>query len=126
MFRQAEVQKAIFDKLTTGLTVSVYDVVPQDPTFPYVVIGEDTALAWDTDDSTGTDSTLTIHTWSRYQGRKETKDIMQDIYEQLNRVSLTLTAGEVIMIDYEFAETFLDSDGESRHGVMRFRILTEG
>jgi len=126
MIRQAEVQKAIYDKLTDTLLTPVYDDVPQNGSFPYIVIGEDTSLSWDTDDSKGTESTLTLHVWSRKRGRKETKDIMQDVYEQLHRASLTLSAGEVITIDFEFGETFLDSDGESRHGVMRFRALTEG
>ena len=44
---------------------------------PYVVIGDDTSAQWDTDDTVGSENTLTLHVWSRYYGRAEVKDIMQ-------------------------------------------------
>jgi len=61
--RQAEIQKAVFDLLVIGVDPTpVYDDVPQGASFPYVVIGDDTSIPWDTDDSVGSESTLTIHT----------------------------------------------------------------
>lgn len=102
----------------------VYDDVPQETPFPYVVIGDDTSIEWDQDCSTGSESTITLHTWSRYSGRMETKLMLQAIYGALHRNELTITGGHNVVCHAEFQESFLDPDGETRHGVIRFRLLT--
>lgn len=121
---QAQIQAAIFAKLQTVGTV--YDHVPQESAFPYIVIGDDTSTPWDTDDSTGSESTCTIHVWSRQRGRKEVKTIMQAIYDAMHRQELTITGGALVECAAEFQESFLDPDGITRHGVIRFRLITEG
>lgn len=108
---------------TSGYTI--YDHVPQDASFPYVVIGEGTATQWDTDDSTGSDATVTIHTWSRYRGRKEVKEMQRQIYNALHRYDLPVTGLNTVTVEWEHSETLLDPDGLTRHGILRFRIITE-
>ena len=122
---QWQIQQAIFARLEAELDTPVYDHVPQGSAYPYINIGEDTALQWDTDDSTGSESTLTIHTWSRQYGRRETKQIMRQIYNALHRAELDIAGGLFVTCEWEFAESFVDPDGVTRHGVMRFRILSE-
>jgi hypothetical protein len=122
---QWEVQKAIFNKLDTGLDIPTYDHVPQGATLPYVTIGEDTATSWDTDDSTGSESTLTIHVWTREAGRRDVKVIMNDIYGLLHRQRFAIDGSILVDCFWEFAETFMDPDGVTRHGVLRFRIIEE-
>jgi hypothetical protein len=128
--RQWEIQKAIYEELSTFVPLTdivkgVYDDVPEQKEFPYVNIGEDTAIAWDTDDSDGTESTLTIHTWSRAPGRKECKEIMQVIYGALHRLEISVDTLHTVFLHWEFSETFLDPDGKTRHGVQRFRYVGE-
>jgi hypothetical protein len=128
--KEWSIQEAVFKRLKdyeplTDLISAVYDHVPQNAVYPYVVIGDDTSIAWDTDDSLGSESTLTIHVWSRLRGRKETKLIQEQIYNALNRYELEITGLHTIDIISEFAETFLDADGITRHGVQRFRLITE-
>jgi len=124
-------QAAVFAKLSNDLNVPVYDAVPQPEDggdiaeFPYVTIGEDTFTPFDTDNSIGYDATLTIHTWSRQRGRKETKEIQQEIYNALHRQTLTVAGFHFINLAFEFADTFVDSDGLTRHGVQRFRCIIE-
>lgn len=120
-----ELQKAIFTTLDTGLTVPVYDDVPQGASFPYVSIGEDTSIQWDTDLDDGTESTLTIHVWSRSPGRKEAKELLDSIHGLLHRKTLTVTGASPVFCYYEFAETLLDPDGETRHGVTRYRAVID-
>jgi hypothetical protein len=48
---------------------------------------------------------------------------MGDIYDSLHRASLTVTGYDVVGIDQELSETFIDADGLTRHGVQRFRIF---
>jgi len=119
------IQTKVFGILTTGLTpIVVYDAVPQDTVaFPYVTIGDDTFNPFDGDDFTGFDSTLTIHTWSRTDGKAETKTIQGQIYDLLHRANLTILGYNVITIDQVFEDSFTDTDGLTRHGVQRYRIL---
>lgn len=120
----AAIQEAVFDCLSNaGLTV--YDNVPEDAAFPYVVIGEDTHAPFDTDDSLGAESTVTIHVWSRYRGKKEAKELQATIYNALTRAELSIDSHDLITIEFEYSDVLLDPDGITRHGVQRFRCLTE-
>jgi len=126
-------QLAIFTRLSSQLSVPVYDDPPNqldgqpELGFPFVTIGDDTGTPWDTDNSLGTSATVTIHVWSRYAGRKEVKTIFAAIYTALNRQSTNLTAPGYAFIDclYEFSEIIEDIDGRTRHGVCRYRVTME-
>lgn len=139
------IQEAIYDKLIGDNTLksalapnvqdstkgAIYDNVPQavdsgsDSVFPYVTIGDDTMLDWDTDTSQGKEATLTIHVWSRYRGRKEVKEIQGIIYDALHLSNLIITGYHSVLMLSEFSETLLDPDGLTRHGVQRFRLIVE-
>lgn len=126
-----ELQAAVFAKLSNDLSVPVYDAVPQPEDggdiaeFPFVTIGEDTLIPFDTVDSIGYDATLTIHTWSRQRGRKEVKELQQAIYDSLHRQVLTVSDYHFINMAFEYADSTVDSDGLTRHGVQRFRCIIE-
>lgn len=118
-------QQAIYTRLSDQLSVEVYDHVPQDAAYPYVTIGEGTESEWDTDDSLGIDATINIHVWSRYRGRKEVKQLQDQIYAALHRYDLPVSGADTVLVNFEFADSFVDPDGLTRHGVQRFRIITE-
>jgi hypothetical protein len=124
--RLAQAQKAIYDALTgspvAALVTGIYDHVDQGTAFPYVVIGEDAAGEFDTDTEQGDESLITIHSWSREKGRLQTKEIQEAIYEVLHRQDLTIQDAIFHSMFWEFSDSFLDPDGETRHGVMRFRL----
>lgn len=126
-----ELQTALYNRLTNELTVPVYDAVPQavdagdNSAFPYVTIGEDSASEFDTDTSTGFDTDVTIHVWSRYRGRREVKQIQQAIYDALHLHDLSVSGYHTVMVLFESADSFMDADGITRHGVTIFRIVTE-
>ena len=82
-------QKTVFDALDTDSTLQskvtdVYDFVPENTAFPYVKLGEDTAIDNGTKTLQGNEHTLVVHTFSRYRGSKEIKDIMARIYTLLH------------------------------------------
>lgn len=120
--RTLAIQKAVYTRLSQALSVPVYDDVPQSETFPYVVIGDDTATDFSGDAYLGTNATLTVHVWSQQSGRTETKAIQQQIDDALNRHKLAVDGLTVITLDREYIETTLDPDGRTRHGVQRFRL----
>lgn len=133
-------QTAIFDRLKNYADLAallandprpnisgaaVFDHVPQNAAFPYVVIGDTTTNEWDTDDSLGGDHTATIHAWSEDRGREEAKKIQAEIYNALHRHDLQVAGAVVVTCEFEYAETIVDTDGLTRQGITRFRILTE-
>jgi len=123
-----EVQEAIYyelshDLLLNAAVTGIYDNVLQEADYPYVVIGDDTIQGWDTDEANGINTTVTIHIWSKYNGKKEVKEIMDLIYRTLHKVRITIAGLHTVACLFEFSETLVDSDGQTRHGVMQFRIL---
>lgn len=122
---QVNIQMAVYQALTHISDMPpVYDDVPQNAAFPYIVIGDDTSIAFDDDCGTGFESTITLHVWSIYSGRKEVKDIMGAIYTCLHRQKLNITGGYAVTMNFEYQDTLLDPDGVTRHGIIRFRLLT--
>jgi hypothetical protein len=121
---QEEIQAAIYAKVY-AIGWPTFDHVPQETTFPYIVIGDDTSIPWDTDDSIGSETTCTIHVWSRHRGRKEVKEIMRTIYEALHRQELSIIGGALVECQAELEESFMDPDGLTRHGVIRFRLTVD-
>ena len=140
---QWPLQQAVYDALSgdsvlQGLTgqvpARVFDHVPQDlwaapdsdgnyP--PYVVIGQSKTQDFDSKTSNGCEQVLTIHSWSRHHGFKKTKEIMAAVVDALDRQSLIVAGHDLIQIRFEFSDTFLEEDGVTRHGLQRFRALTE-
>lgn len=121
---QEEIQAAIYAKVS-AIGYPTYDHVPQESAFPYIVIGDDTSIPWDTDNSIGSETTCTIHVWSRHRGRKEVKEIFRTLYEALHRAEFPIIGGALIECQAEFEESFMDSDGLTRHGVIRFRLIVD-
>jgi hypothetical protein len=111
------------DATLMGLVEGVYDDVPQDTDYPYIVVGEETTINAGTMTVDGLEHTLTIHVWSRYRGLKETKQIMERIYTLLHNSNLTVTGASLVNLRQEFSSTFVDADGLTRHGVIRFRAM---
>lgn len=128
---EAVAQQIIFSALNGNLSCPVYDDVAVLPDgqpvsgFPYAVIGHDTLAPFDTDDKTGASATVTIHVWSRAAGFKECKGIMGEIYARLHRAVLTKTGVTVVDSLWEFSDAFIDVDGETRHGVTRYRLTIQ-
>lgn len=104
----------------------IYDHVPPDAPAPYLVIGETTVTDWDTDDSRGLEAEATIHVWSEYRGRFETKQIQDAVYNVLHRATaLTVSGADVVDVFQTYADTEVDPDGMTRHGVQRITITLE-
>ena len=121
-------QKTVFDELDGDATLQakitdVYDFVPQGTTYPYVVVGEDTLTNNGTKTLDGNEHTIMVHSWSRYRGRKEVKDIMARIYELLNNSSLSVSGASLVNARAEFSDIIIDQDGITKHGVQRFRFV---
>lgn len=119
-------QAAIYTRLSgyAGMP-TVYDDVPENAAYPYIAIGEDTFVPWDTDDSVGTECTITLHVWSTARGKREAKAILGLMYDALHRYNLQVEGYEMLTLEFDFADVILDADGLTRHGVARYRTFLE-
>lgn len=110
---------------------AVYDHVPQannpedTARFPYLVIGDDTAAPFDTDDVDGEETTVTIHIWDRRRGRKRAKQVRDAVYNALHGTQLEPSGQHSVLCFFDFSESIPDPDPLSQHVVIRFRIVTQ-
>ena len=129
---QFPLQEAVYsalsndNTLTSTLGADIFDDVLEGTTYPFVELGNETAIDYSTKDVDGAEFTITLHVWSQYAGAKETKQIMDRIYDLLHNSSLTVTGFNLINLRFEFSDIMRDPDGKTRHGVMRFRAIILG
>ena len=123
-------QKAIHHQLThfpalnVLLSGRIYDAVPGDTVFPYIVIGADTMRRWDTKSYSGSNLTLSLHVWAQEAGRSMVKKIMMHMEEALLEVPLELENHHLVMLSTEFVQSYMEKDNQTAHGIMRLRALT--
>ena len=83
-----ELQTAIYARLDSSAQLKkavtgIYDYVPEETSFPYVVIGEVVSEPWNTKTTDGEAVTISLDIWSDQRGKK--RNILN--YE-INRTSL--------------------------------------
>ena len=129
---QFALQSAIYSSLSNDNTLTqvlgagVFDEVTEGATYPFVALGEETAVDYSTKDLVGGETTINIHIWSQYKGSKETKNIMDKIHDLLHDSNLTVSGFNLINLRFEYSDIMRDPDGVTRHGVMRFRAIILG
>jgi len=122
-----EIFTAVYMRLSSTLSVDVFDHVPQDyNVFPYVRIDPLTNNNNDTDFETGFISTVQIIGFSQYKGSQEVALLNSDIYDALHRYALpdTLSFG-ISTIHQTFSTIALEPDGKTRQSIQRFTIIFE-
>lgn len=124
----SELQKTIYNTLSgdvalTALVSGVFDDVPEDTAYPFVRIGEETITDNSTKDLQGQVMTITIHAFSEYRGKREVKQIMDAIYDAMHDNDMIVSGANLVNFRFEFMDIVTESDGITRHGVMRFRAV---
>lgn len=122
-FHHALVSDAALRTLLGG--ERVYDDVPVRGEFPYVTFGQSVERDWSAGAEDEREHTVTLHVWSRARGRKEAQAILSASRRVLHDAALVLDGHRLINLRHEFSEARRDSDGETFHGVARFRAVTQ-
>lgn len=110
--------------VTDLVSTRVYTDVPQNETFPYIVVRMDD-VDFSTKTWSGMDFTLEVHCFSRTNSPKQAGDIRSAVYNALHRQesALALDSGGVTDIQYETGSTFIEDDGVTWHGLIQFRFI---
>jgi hypothetical protein len=129
-------QQAVFAALTADAALTallganrIYDDVPQGSALPYLALGQTSVRDWSTGGDPGTDSgtehSFTVHAWSKARGKKEAHEILAAVRAALHDQPLALTGHRLINLRHETSDVRRDPDGETVHGLARFRAVTE-
>jgi hypothetical protein len=125
-------QRGIYQALagSSGLTTllsgaRIYDDAPQGAAFPFITLGQSVVRDWSTGTEDGAEHELTLHVWSRVGGKKQVQEIIEAIRGALHDQPLMLADHHLINLRHEFSEARLDPDGDTFHGIVRYRAVTE-
>ncbi len=125
-------QQAIYSAVTADAALNtligpprLYDDVPQNAVHPYLTLGQSTTRDWSTSTEPGDEHVLTLHVWSRAGGRREAQEVMGALKTALHDRPLTLTGHRLVNLRHELSEARREPDGDTYHGLVRFRAVTE-
>lgn len=126
-------QQAIFAALSAssdlqaliGNPPRLFDYVPRESAFPYVVLGDGNEADWSTATEDGTEHSLQIDVWSRSIGHKEAMQIADVIRATLNNAALTVSGTTLIDIRHLATDFSREPDGQTFRARLQFRAVTE-
>ncbi len=114
-------QAEIFDLLAGDTALSaqisgVFDVVPENTAFPYLVFAENDEQQVASINSDNKKIQLIINIFSSNAGRKEVLDINNRIYYLLQRSNLSLSGGGKASLQIDHSSVTLLNDGVTWRG----------
>jgi hypothetical protein len=125
-------QQSVFAALSADAALTallgpgrIFDDVPQGTALPYVALGRTTAQDWSTGSEDGTEHLFTVHVWSGATGKKQAHEILGAVRAALHEQPLAVAGHSLINLRHEHSEVRRDPDGETIHGLARFRAVTE-
>lgn len=127
--RTLAAQKALVARLkaqVSAVSGRVYDRAPDGVVFPYIALGEVSAVPWDAQALRGWDALWQVDVWSRRPGRVEARDIMAAVGSALHWHALALDGGALVMCRMQDMRDIADPDGVTTHGIVTVRIVTDG
>lgn len=123
MTKLFEVQEAIYARLTAELGNKVFDYVPEDTKFPYVVIGRLQSTPERTKTTVGERVEVELDIWSSAKGKKETISIVNLIKDALDE-ELPIPGADLIDQDITSIEV-LEEMNDLYHGTVVFEVLLD-
>lgn len=117
--------KAVYAKLnaTSGLTGIVSESLNDTDSFPKIWLEDGGADDWSNKDDNGLEAFVNLHVGSQKEGTKEIRGLMDKCHGALHNVDLVLANGQSVLCQFVRHDVVIDSDGITRHGIMRFKLL---
>lgn len=117
--------KAVYVALdaTSGLTGIISESLSNADPFPKIWIEDGGADDWSNKDDNGLEAFVNLHIGSQKEGTKEIRGLMDKCHSALHNVDLVLANGQSVLCQFLRHDVVIDSDGITRHGIMRFKLL---
>ena len=129
-FHSFDLQTILYSTLNGDSTLDgivgnnrIFDNVPQDTDYPYVVIGNINVINRGTKSLDGNEYNVDIDVWSTYRGKKEISDAMERIYELLHDPTYTVSGANMVISQVRNTITLVENDGITRHGVLTLSVI---
>ena len=103
----------------------IFDRLPEQVAYPYVVIGRTSTADWSTATEEGAAITFFIHCWSQSAKRGEVAALQQLIHANIDAGLPDLQDHELIQIRRQISEIQRDYGRGLVHGLMRYRAIVE-
>ncbi|GLQ19662.1 DUF3168 domain-containing protein [Algimonas porphyrae] len=100
-----------------GDPIRAYDHRPTDPAYPYLTYGSIRSEDSSGDAAPQSTHQITLHLWSRYEGRSEVLDL-------LRRVSDTICDALPQAVVPLYLDVLRAPDGRTFHGLLRLSVTT--
>lgn len=119
LLTQADLHNAITAsdtlKVTLGDPVRAFDETPEEPIYPYLTYGDMRSTDTSGDDAPQSSHQITLHVWSRYDGRSEVLTLLRTLADTLD----TEMPHRVLPL---YVDAVRARDGISFHGLLRLSI----
>ncbi|WP_417319827.1 DUF3168 domain-containing protein [Emcibacter sp.] len=109
------------DPELSGRLSGVFDHVPERAKLPYLAIGDMSVRDWSAKDFTGQEVLFDLHLWSGRSGHLEIRELADLLHDLVTAGALQGDGLQVASLQFVFFETFFETDGRIRQGVMRYR-----
>lgn len=121
-------QKAVYEKLTSSSTLmtaisGVFDQVPQDTVFPFIVISDMQANNLSNLAKGGIEHRITLDIYSREAGKKQVADIMGILENLLHNNILAVTGQTCVTMEFISNSIHLENDGWTYQGIIELRVI---
>jgi hypothetical protein len=111
-------------KTLIGDPPRVFDGPSRDKIFPFVAY-DDTREAPLTGAPGHVEHDIRLSVHSRYEGRREAKEIATAIVSALNDSALSLAGRRLVSLRAVYADVFHRAEDDSHRALLRFRAVTE-
>lgn len=125
-----EYQKRVYEilsaspALTAIVGTRIYDRVPDDAQFPYVVIGVAEFNGRDSHTHSGWTASITLAAWTQNLGRNQAFQILEIIETLLHNQTLGANGWHELSFRRDFSRVLAQDDNVTYEGVLRFNLLT--
>ncbi len=107
----------------TGLTGIISEKLSNEGAWPKIWLEDGGADDWSNKDDDGLEAVINLHIGSRYDGTKEIRTLMKKCHDTLHNANLVLTSSQSVLCQFTRYDMVIDSDGQTRHGVMKFKLI---
>ena len=121
-----ELQKAIYEEFTGEY--NVYDAIPKDPLYPFLIIGRDSTIDRGTKTYFAEEVNAVLSFFSLYQGYKEVKTFADEVISRMSLAPLTMSNYEVYYRAIVLVDSFSgvnEDDREFRQVVLKYKFYVQ-